>query len=429
MYELTCPSCRHVANIPFVRNGAMATCPQCKQQYQVKAENYRRQAMAGEGNEPFEAMTPPSMVAAAGMHPTPPPAPAKAGVGPAIDHISAPTPPPVSSLFVGREISPQPVTPPTRPAPPATPPAPIPITETIAPVAPPPPRSPPVDPAVARIIQRGARRRRSNDAAIWLGVFLLAAIGLTVAFVAYERSNQAIELAPAFVPTESGDPDMPNLTGEAVPLAGQWVDVDEPADAAPNDEAVKLEHGKIVRDSDNTAFYEAVVTTQGLEFIDTATIELALVNAKGRVFARMRFPLELLDAQEVRSLRVPIDPVRRELTSRVDWSVEIGAKIKSGVLFEDPLIEPDKSGRRNAVKITAYNPLSTPLKGAIFLATQTDDQGHVLGQWRITWTQTILGFKGVKFKAIVGVDTGQSVPQWKVIGVGASEPLPGNDRR
>lgn len=42
MYELICPSCKHVQTSSFVRIGAAVTCPSCKCQFRIENKHIRR---------------------------------------------------------------------------------------------------------------------------------------------------------------------------------------------------------------------------------------------------------------------------------------------------------------------------------------------------------------------------------------------------
>lgn len=468
MYELTCPYCRNVAKSSFVRKGAMARCAQCGRDYLIKPETYRRLVAAADGSEPAESLVSAVPAAAGGAQSSTAgtSVPAAGGAKPAAPSSgrSSPVLPSVRATPLQDGASRQAA---ARPAPPDTnrsssvaspasasspassisaptpPPAPAVVLPPPMP-SPPPPQGPPPDPDVVRVLARRARRRRTNPAALWLIFFLLLAVFVAVAMIAYtevQRQKLAATLAarsPDFHQDRSAsqpaaaapklapvDPQIAIVVAERLPLVGRWFAADEPVKPAQRDALVELRRENIGRDGEGGSYFEAEVVAQSFEFVETATVNLGLVDENDRVFARTRMNLVLLNSQRSAPVRVEIAKELFHRTARVDARVTAGPKLPGGVLFEDTLIEPVSAKKGFAVKVTAYNPLTQPLNRALFLFTARDARGRAVGQWRANWAQSIGPRQRVEFQAFI-TDDNAAGWEWEVTAAGASEPGPGS---
>lgn len=439
MYELTCPYCRHVASSSFVRKGAMARCAQCGRDYLIKAETYRR--TAAEVPESLEALSATAATAPPAQAAAPPPA-APARPAPATPTVRATPLPPAASNPGSTPPPTQAGGTPARPAPARPPagdsprPAPAPVLDPGAPN----PNAPPPDPDVVRVLARRARKRQINPAARWLILFLLLSVFVVVVLVKYheaqKRSQEGLnplvgaETRPAIPASQPAHNNLPPvdqrvaiLNAEALPLAGKWFSADEPAKFNTPDPMIVLRKENVARLPDAGSYYEAEVVAQTFEFIETATVHLALVDANDHVFARTRLTLVLLNSQRSVPLRVDIPTELVNRTSRVDARIEAGPRLPGGVLFDDTLVEPVSAKKGFAVKITAYNPLTQPLKRALFLLTARDDKGRAVGQWQATWTQPIGSRQRVEFQSFIGAENAADW-HWEVAAAGTTEPAP-----
>ncbi|MCX5662454.1 MAG: hypothetical protein NTW19_22465, partial [Planctomycetota bacterium] len=234
---------------------------------------------------------------------------------------------------------------------------------------------------------------------------------------------EPVATQPAHAALPTVDPQVAIVTADALPMVGKWFSADEPAKLITPNPIISLRKDSIGRETEEGSYFEAEVVAQTFEFIETATVFLALVDENDRVFARTRLTLVLLNSQRPIPLRVDIPSALFRRTSRVDSRIETGPKLPGGVLFDDTLVEPVAAKKGFAVKVTSFNPLTQPLKRALFVLTARDERGRAVGQWQANWNQTIGPRQRVEFQSFINAENAEDW-HWEAAAAGATEPTP-----
>jgi len=103
---------------------------------------------------------------------------------------------------------------------------------------------------------------------------------------------------------------------------------------------------------------------------------------------------------------------------RLGWQVQIVRKLTGGVMFDRVMAEPTGSGERASLRMTAYNPLSSDLKRAVFVIQAIDNRDELIGRWRVEWTQPIGARQRVELSAATPLLKTQAAVSWQVVAAG-----------
>ncbi len=393
MYELTCPSCAQKRVFPFLRPGARSVCAKCEHTWQISAEHIRHEV---------ELIEPP------------------AGENPLLLGATTPKPPP-----------------PMRPKPPAPPPPPPP-----PPPEPPKPHSEPPSPSVARMIaqRRAARRRRQQLVTLLVvfGVLLLLVIGVAVGLNTQRGANIMNMLTgggpPAIAPptrapgAERKDtpppPNLPIFTAERL-TATDWEEVYQHYEHQLPSQLLRLSSGRLGGGTGAYSVYVADLVCEGRDVVELAMVDLLLIDSSEMVFGRCRLPLMLVggsfnDEPGARTLRVKVPRRLADRTVRIESNVEIILTLSNAARFTDMLVEQSSGGTQSQLRLTAYNPLPKSLQRAVFFIQALDEEGEVLGRYRVNWTEPVGPRQRLELLAVVPVRDEASVRKWQV--TGAAEP-------
>jgi hypothetical protein len=435
MYELTCPTCGQKATLSFVRIGAAVQCRPCGGRYHVLVAHVQRRvtlpAVEGEGPGPL-VLGPPIVRAAptrtSGVHRSPnlqvqssPPSPAAAApsnIGPATPPPPTRTPPP-----------------PTRaPAPPAAAPPATPVDDLdpqLPPALPPPSIS-----AVAQMIARRKRQRRRAVAVRYLSVITVVLLVLVIiGYLMNVNMGGSRSASEDGTPTQATVPVPRNTSLDGSSLEpvvssrkiepANWVSIDRaPQYDGQETDTIRLEQQAYDNRGPQVVLFTARVVCSSFDIIEEAVLMLELINRDGRAFSQTSVPLLLLNGSQMTQISVPISRANYDRTERIGWEVQVVRKLTGGVMFDRVMPEPVGSPDRMALRMTAFNPLPSELKRAVFVIQATDARGELVGRWRAEWTQTIAPRQRVELVAATPMHGAAVGLNFQVIAAGEPAVVP-----
>lgn len=411
MYDLICPACKHVVELPFARIGAQAVCRGCAHRFTVQKETVKRKVAipddtGNDGDNPLLL----------GQPATKPPPPARAAGAAA--SATEPRPAAAAAEDAAPDAPPKPQTDPDL----------KPIQPVVAHQEP----SPDVQRLIARHRARRQRRQRIMIAVI-SGVTLVALMIGYFVFSSYTRNQSDSSVA-------GGDDNQPleelALEGTVINSnrtpASFWEEVDDDADAEvePPDSPATIRGGELEAGADGRVMFTGEVEVAGYRIIEEATLSVMLIDDADRMYARYRTPLHLLspssrDARRAVRIAVPSGLVRR--ADRVMTHIDVEKEMPGGTMFDKVVYEPVGGGSYAAVKVQAFNPTAGSMNRAVFHITAYNAAGVPAARWTVQWHKPIGGRQRVEFAALTPVKAEWQVASWDVIGAGVTADAPRHD--
>jgi len=385
MYELTCPKCGHLETYPFVRIDAVTVCPKCRRTFQIAAEHVQRRVagLAESGGAPLVSEQ-------------------------AVAQIERETSADLDPGDTGiRQL--------------LHPPGPVALEEE--------------DAWAVRL------RRMVGWHAVsrwwWIGVAGLVVVGVCVAWwVGGQPQPQSAQntappaataaAAPVVSTPDPGPSDWLMLEAQELDPV-RWTKIDEPFSPIEKKGPAILRRVQVGPPALGGRGFSARVLTNGPEVFVDSTLQLSLLSAEqpGRVIGESEITLPVLIADYEHPLQLMIPAPLSNQMAEVKWSVSLGKQLADAVLLKRVEAATDTSfSSRTVVRVTAYNPTDQSLRSAVFVITALDDQGRVMGQWRVDWQRAVGAWRKVLFAAITPIEGNPSVAHWHVVGVGRLQPSP-----
>ncbi len=425
MYELTCPSCRHVVRAPFVRVGAVVACESCGSRYRVAAEHIVRRAAEGAGT-------------VAEMS-----APAAPGEALHVDSSGSMVGLSGLSEMMQREGD----------APPAA--APGVAGGSSAATAAIPRASPPTRSHVRRRPALPRSRHPAVEAARrqawWALAVLPLLLGLLggVLWFAWKPGHEADGAAGHADGSAGGnaqasvavlDPDTPIASARRL-SPGPWTEPQDP-DAAPladspPERALTIPASSVLDDiayvftQRAERLLTATVYAPHPEIVDEADLHLSLVHMDGRVVARTDQPVTLLNRRHGRTIAVAMPQSLPDGQVSVHGELVVHRVLRSGRWLDGASIEVHGEGRQTMGLIRVPLPPAATSGQLVVLIEGREASGRPAMQWVVRWPVENAPEQRIRLYVPLPRERSAQVDHWSVeaaFGVAPSQDAaPSND--